>query len=267
MKKILLPLIAAVILLSVSSCRTAKNYYYFKNIDSIDWNSQTGNLHDVRIMPKDMLTITVSTSDPTAATPFNLSVSNTLNASGRINSTGVALQGYLVDNDGNINFPIIGSIHVAGLTKEECQTIIRNRIMPYLSETENPIVTVRMSSFYVTVIGEIGSPKRVQVTTEKMNVIEVLADAGDLGRYALRDDILLIRTDADGRKHHVRLNINDANILNSPYYYVQQNDIIYIKPNKVAVNNSMWGQSTTIWFSAFSIMTSIASLVVNILRK
>ena len=266
MKKVVLPIIALVLVALLDSCGTAKHYSYFENIDSINWNMYPGVLHESRIMPKDMLTITVSTSDPTAATPFNLSVSHTLNAGGQLNSTGGSLQGYLVDNDGYINFPIVGKIYVLGLTKEECQNVIHDRILPYMSENEKPIVTVRMSSYHVTVMGEVKSPRIVSVTDEKMNVLEALASAGDLGQYAVRSDVLLIRTNADGRREHVHLNLNDANIINSPYYYVQQNDIIYVKPNKVASGNSLIGSSTTIWFSLIGIATSLSSLVINILK-
>lgn len=266
MKKVFLPLLSLVLIALLDSCGTAKHYSYFENIDSINWNNYPGVLHESRIMPKDMLTITVSTTDPVAATPFNLSVSNTLNAGGHLSSTAGSLQGYLVDNDGNINFPIVGKIHVQGLTKEECQNVIHDKIIPYMSESEKPIVTVRMSSYHVTVMGEVKRPMNVSVTSEKMNILEALAEAGDMGQYGVRNDVLLIRTDADGRRHHVHLNMNDANVINSPYYYVQQNDIIYVKPNKVAAGNSVIGSSTTIWFSVIGIVTSLSSLVVNILR-
>ena len=123
-----------------------------------------------------------------------------------------------------------------------------------------------MSSYRVTVAGEVASPKVVPVTTEKMSVLEALAQAGDLSIYGRRDNVLLIRENADGQKEAHRLNLNDANIINSPYYYVQQNDYIYVEPNKVKAKNSAIGQSTTLWFSLVSILTSVASLVVNIVR-
>ena len=123
-----------------------------------------------------------------------------------------------------------------------------------------------MSSFRVTVIGEVGSPKVIPVSTEKMSVIEAIASAGDLTIYGKRDNVMLIREDATGKKTVHRLNLNDINIITSPYYYVQQNDIIYVEPNNVKAKNSAIGSSTTIWFSFIGIVTSIASLLVNILR-
>ena len=152
------------------------------------------------------------------------------------------------------------------MTKTQCQDVICEKVRPYLASTENTIVTVRMSSFRVTVIGEVGSPKVIPVSTEKMSVIEAIASAGDLTIYGKRVNVMLIGEDATGKKTVHRLNLNDINIITSPYYYVQQNDIIYVEPNNVKAKNSAIGSSTTIWFSFIGIVTSIASLLVNILR-
>lgn len=171
-----------------------------------------------------------------------------------------------MDNDGNIEFPIVGTLHVGGLTKNQCENLIKGKVKPYLATTENPIVTVRMASYRVVVTGEVNRPSVISVPQEKMSVIEALAQAGDLTIYGKRENVLLIREDAQGEKHVHRLNLNDANIINSPYFYLQQNDVLYVEPNKVKAQNSAIGQSTTLWFSATSILVSIAALIVNILR-
>ena len=124
-----------------------------------------------------------------------------------------------------------------------------------------------MSSYRITVTGEVSKPGVIPVSTEKMSVMEALAQAGDLTIYGRRDNVMLIREDAKGEKHAVRLNLNDANLINSPYYYLQQNDILYVEPNTVKAKNSGIGSSTTIWFSFIGIVTSIASLLVSVLRK
>ncbi len=266
MKKLLLSVVAMVaMILFMGSCSSSKQVAYFQNIDTISLAPSRG-LFDAKIMPKDMLTITVLTTDPRVSAPFNLTVSRAVGTSGELNSSGGSLQGYLVDNDGFINFPVIGKIHVQGLTKSECEERIRQRVLPYVAATENPIVTVRMSSYHVTLIGSIGS-KIVPVPYEKMSIIEAIASGGDLSIYGRRDNVLLIREDESGQKHSIRLNLNDANIINSPYYYLQQNDVIYIEPNNVQKKNSGIGSSTTIWFSVIGIVTSIASLLVNVLRN
>lgn len=266
MKKLFIPIVIMTIVLLLNACSSAKQITYFQNIDSISLAASKG-LFDARIMPKDQLTITVVASDPSTSKPFNLSIQNTLSADGRLSTSTGSLLPYLVDNNGNIDFPVVGTIHVAGLTKDQCEELIKEKVKPYLSESENPVVTVSMSSYRVTVAGEVTSPRVVPVTTEKMSVLEALAQAGDLTIYGRRDNVLLIRENADGQKEAHRLNLNDANIISSPYYYVQQNDYIYVEPNKVKAKNSAIGQSTTLWFSFVSILTSVASLVVNIIRN
>lgn len=244
-------------ILSMVGCGSSKNVTYWQNIDSISLAASKG-LYDARIMPKDELTILVQTTDPLTSEPFNLRLNGQQNQ--------IQNRGYLVDNDGYINFPIVGKIHVAGLTKTECEDLVKSKIQPYLSRTENPLVSVRMSSYRITVIGEVGSPGVIPVSTEKINIVEALAQAGDMTVYGKRDNILLIREDQQGEKHKVRLNMNDANIINSPYYYLQQNDIVYVEPHKVKARNTFFGSNTSIWFSVLGIATSITGLLINILR-
>lgn len=264
-KNILSFSIFALMILMLASCASSKKVAYFQNaVDGVVERSE--GLYDAKIMPKDILTITVSTTNPEAATPFNLTISNTLNATGQMYSGSGVLQTYLVDNNGEIEYPVVGKIKVAGLTKNECQELVKSKIKAFLAEDEDPIVTVRMSSYRVTIIGEVRSPGVIPVGTEKMSILEALASAGDLTIYGKRDNVMLIREEANGQKTVHRLNLNDANIISSPYYYLQQNDIVYVEPNGVQAKNSAIGSSTTIWFSFVGIVTSVASLLVNILR-
>lgn len=265
MRKNLFFIVFAVLCMTLGSCGSSKQIAYFQNADSLSYAASKG-LFDAKIMPKDLLTITVSTTDPKAATPFNLSVTNTLNATGYLSTGAGSLQTYLVDNDGFINFPVVGQLKVGGMTKRQCENYIRDKILPYMSKTENPIVTVKMASFKVTVAGEVKAPGVFNVDQEKISVIEALARAGDLTIYGKRGNVLLIREDATGEKSVHRLNLNDANLINSPYYYLQQNDYLYVEPNSVQAKNSAIGSSTTIWISVVSILTSVASLVFNVLK-
>lgn len=265
MRKNLFFIVFAVLCMTLGSCGSSKQIAYFQNADSLNYAASKG-LFDAKIMPKDLLTITVSTTDPKAATPFNLSVTNTLNATGYLSTGAGSLQTYLVDNDGFINFPVVGQLKVGGMTKRQCENYIRDKILPYMSKTENPIITVKMASFKVTVAGEVKAPGVFNVDQEKISVIEALARAGDLTIYGKRGNVLLIREDATGEKSVHRLNLNDANLINSPYYYLQQNDYLYVEPNSVQAKNSAIGSSTTIWISVVSILTSVASLVVNVLK-
>ena len=150
-------LVALTMLLVLGSCGSTKNVAYFQNADSISL-AASRMLYEAKIMPKDELTITVITTDPKAAMPFNLSVSQTLGNSGQLSSGTGSLQGYLVDNSGNIEFPVVGTLHVGGLTKKQAEDLIKKKVKPYLAEKENPIVTVRMASYHVSVLGEVTKP-------------------------------------------------------------------------------------------------------------
>ena len=250
-------MVVTVILMMVG-CGSSKQVAYWQNIDSISLTASKG-LYDAKIMPKDELTILVQTTDPLTSEPFNL------RSTGQTSSKN-QITGYLVDNDGMINFPIVGKIHVAGLTKTECEDLIKSKIQPYLARTENPLVSVRTSSYRITVIGEVNRPGVIPVATEKISLIEALAEAGDMTIYGKRDNVLLVREDKSGEKHKVRLNMNDANIINSPYYYLQQNDIVYVEPHKVKARNTFFGSNTSIFYSVIGITTSLASLLITILR-
>jgi polysaccharide export outer membrane protein len=268
MNKILLyvfvPLCSVILL---ASCGSVKNVAYFQNSDYIDVN-RSEYLYDARIMPKDVLTITVSTVNPEAAAPFNLIVRPTLqNTASSIASTGGSLQTYLVDNKGCIEFPVLGTLEVGGLTKSLCEKMIHDKIMPYLNVNENPVVTVRMSNYKISVLGEVNRPGMFIVGNEKINILEALAQAGDLTIYGVRDKVKLIRENERGKKEIHTLNLNDADIISSPYYYLQQNDIVYVEPNKVKARNSSIGQSTTLWLTSTSILISLTSLLYNILKK
>lgn len=267
MKKLFYSILAAVAVLAVTSCSTPKNVAYIQNSDSIDY-AKSEFLYDARIMPKDILTITVNTVNPEASAPFNLVVSTALNTSGEGRSIGSqrALQTYLVDNNGCIDFPVVGKLQVGGLTKSMCEKLIHDKIQRYMNAEENPIVTVRMSNYKISVIGEVNRPGMFTVGNEKINIFEALAQAGDLSIYGVRDRVKLIRENAKGRKEIHTINLNDANIVNSPYYYLQQNDVVYVEPNQVKARNSAIGTSTTIWISVTGALVSLASLIVNVLK-
>ena len=258
MKKLLFPIMVVTMILMMVGCGSSKQVAYWQNIDSISLAASKG-LYDAKIMPKDELTILVQTTDPLTSEPFNL------RSTGQTSSKN-QITGYLVDNDGMINFPIVGKIHVAGLTKTECEDLIKSKIQPYLARTENPLVSVRTSSYRITVIGEVNRPGVIPVATEKISLVEALAEAGDMTIYGKRDNVLLVREDKSGEKHKVRLNMNDANIINSPYYYLQQNDIVYVEPHKVKARNTFFGSNTSIFYSVIGITTSLVSLLITILR-
>lgn len=260
-------LFLSIVLVLMTSCGSYKKTLYLQNEEVLNQSSQH-NLYDVRIMPKDILNITVNTTDPAASAPFNLVMpSNQNNAKNRSmlgsQSTGGNQQNnlcaYLVDNEGLIEFPVLGFVKVGGLTIRECEAMFREKLKPYLKET--PIVIVRTSNYKITILGEVGSPGTFTVSDEKINILEALAQAGDMTLFSVRDDVQLMREDAHGKRTIVHLNLNDADIALSPYYFLQQNDIVYVKPSKTKVRNNAFTSNTSIWLAAFSILTSLTSFI------
>lgn len=262
MKKIAFFFVLSTVIVFCSSCGSIKNYAYLQNIDSVNLD-KTNFLYDARIMPKDILTITVTSVNQEAATPFNKYSSSTGNM-GYMGggSMGQSMYGYLVDNEGRIEFPVIGFVPVIGLTKRECEKLILDKIKPYFNENEKPLVTVRMASYTVTVLGEVGSPGVIPVAREKVNILEALAQAGDITVYGIRDHVKLIREDAEGHKEVHDLNLADAEILNNPYFYLQQNDIVYVEPKKVKARNAYQSIYTGYWLSIPSTVLSAVAIYV-----
>lgn len=252
--------------LLVSGCTSYKKVPYLQNPEVVNNYGKEIPLYDAKIMPKDILNITVNTTDPAAAAPFNLTVQDPLNtaSSSFRTTTQPSLQQYLVDNQGEIDFPVLGRLKVSGLTKNQAEGLIREKLIPYLKET--PVVTVRMVNYKISVLGEVTRPGTFTVTNEKVNVLEALAMAGDMTVYGVRDNVKLVREDANGKRLIQTLNLNDADLVLSPYFYLQQNDILYVTPNKTKARNSDIGNSTTIWISATSILVSIASLLVTVFK-
>lgn len=249
-----------------ASCQSYKKVPYLQDAEVVEQTVQQKNLYDAKIMPKDLLTIVVSCTSPELAVPFNLTVATP--ASVAIGNTQLTtqpvLQPYLVDNAGKINFPVLGELKVGGLTKKEAEQMIVEMLKPYITET--PIVTVRMVNYKISVIGEVARPGTFTISNEKVNLLEALAMAGDMTVWGLRDNVRLIRESADGRQEIVTLDLNKAETILSPYYWLQQNDIVYVTPNKAKARNSDIGNSTSLWFSATSILVSLASLLVTIFR-
>ena len=255
--------LAAVLLLA--SCGSQKDVPYFQNSADVDL-SKSQYLYDARIMPKDQLTITVSTTDDMASAPFNMTVPTPYTVNMRTTTSQPMLQTYLVDNEGMINFPVVGQLKVGGLTKSEAEKMIQEKIRPYMSDNENPIVTVRIPGYQISVLGEVARPGTFTVSREKISILEALAQAGDLTIWGQRKNVQLIREDATGKKSIHVFDLTDADIINSPYFYLQQNDVVYVTPNKVKAQNSSVGSMTTLWFSATSILISLTSLLYNILK-
>lgn len=238
-------------------CTSYKQAVYLRGDDAAAILEQKNTLYEYRVMPKDELTITISTSDPAASVPFYRKIgqdrSQAPNNQGMNNAK---LLDYLVDNDGNIDYPVLGKLRVQGLTTRECEAMIRQALLEYLSE--EPTVTVRVSNFKVSVLGEVNRPGTYSVQDERINIFQALALAGDMTLFSVRKDVQLLREDSTGRTVTYHLDLTQADITTSPYYYLQQNDIIYVRPTKSKVFSNTFNSNTSMW-------TSLASLALAIL--
>ena len=254
-----------VTLFVASSCGSYKKVPYISNSREVDLS--TASLFDARIMPKDILTITVTCpEDPAGSAMFNL----ILSASNFNNTTGMSsqhqVQQYIVTNEGTIEFPILGTLHVVGLTKSELENKIADMVTgPYLKS--RPIVLVNMANYKIAVLGEVSRSGIFTASNGKINIFEALAQAGDLTIYGRRDNVKIIREDSKGAKHIVEVNLNDANIINSPYYQLQQNDIIYVTPNKPKAMGATYSSATTVWITVLSSLLSITNLIITISKR
>ena len=250
----------------LAGCSSYKESIYFRSDEGLDSNVFSGELYESRIMPKDELTIVVSTSDPASSVPFYRKIGQSKDyptmTSGGIGD--VKLFNYLVDNEGYINYPVLGKLHVLELTTRQCEALICEKLQTYLNEEPN--VTVRIANFKVSVLGEVASPGTYTVTEEQVNLFQALALAGDMTLFSDRDDVQLLRQDVKGNKQVIHLDLTQSSITSSPYFYLQQNDVIYVKPTKGKVRSNTFTTNSSMWISIFSLLTSIASIVLISVR-
>jgi len=245
------------IILLFFSCASKKDLIYYQNIDSLE-TKQNENSYEVKIQPDDLLMIIVSADDPEAAIPFNLKTYS-ISSNNKLDVTRgqETVQTYLVDSRGNIEFPIIGSIKIGGLTRTEALQLLQNKIGNYIKK---PIINLRITNFKVSLQGEVNLPGTYNVASERITLIEALSMAKDLTIYGKRDNILVIR-ETNGVKTYNRVDITKADFINSPLYYLAQNDIVYVEPNRTKVNSSAVGPNTSVIISAVSILVSLAVLI------
>lgn len=247
-----------VILLACSSC--SKKYTqlpYFTNIEEVDITN-TGN-YDIRIEPGDELFIQVSSTVPGASAPYNLPVATPSKAGSDKNIDQGKVLTYTVDKQGFINFPVLGKLKVEGLTLDELSEKIKELIS---NDVTDPTVTVEMMNFVVNVGGEVLRPGRIGINSRRFSILDALAQVGDLTPYGKRESVLIIREE-DGKRTHARLNLNDANVLNSPYFFLKQNDYIYVEPNEIKEEDSRVSNTTSQRLQVASIILTTVSLITS----
>lgn len=256
------------LVVGLTACKTPEKINYIQDIEP-GVAQPIESRQSIIIQPKDMLSIIVSTKDPELAAIFNLGVQTNRAGYAKENySSGQYLSGYVVDNNGDIDFPVLGKIHAAGLSRWALQ----EKIVRELTERDllkDMVVTIEFMNFKVSVLGEVKKPGTYSIEGDKVTVLEAIAMAGDLTVYGIRDEVYVIREE-NGERQNFKLDLRSKDIFNSPAYYLRQNDIIYVKPNEVRAGQSTINQnsvrSISLWLSISSLLTSIAILVVNLVK-
>ena len=262
--KQLLVCIAMGLAVALSSCTTSKtSLSYFEDIKQ----SKSGELaasecdYQVKIEADDELFITVTSIIPEATAIYNLPLANPAKMLNLTAVTQPQQQTFIVDKNGYISFPILGNILVKGLTTQQ----IKDKLTQLISEdVEGPVVRVELVNFRVNVLGEVKVPGAIKVQRERFSVIDAIAAAGDLTEFGERHNVLLIREE-DGKIVYHRLNLNESSVLTSPYFYLKQNDAIYVEPNKIRKENSKYNQNNSFKISVTSTIVSACSVIASLI--
>ena len=255
-------LIPAFSLLILMSCKTTTNTItYFQDLDNqMPAVIEQSVNYTPRIAPDDQLSITVSGTDPNAVAAFNMPLASYL-APGETNVTSTpVLHTYLVNSRGEIDFPVLGKIQVANMTRSELTDMMTEKISAYV---KSPIVTIQIRNFKVSVLGEVNKPGTVNVPNERLSVLDALGMAGDLTIYGNRTNVLLIR-DNNGKKEYHRFDLTSAETLSSPFYYLRQNDVLYVEPNKARKGNAKYSQNEQFNVSLASTIISALSVLASL---
>jgi polysaccharide export outer membrane protein len=243
------------ILLGGVSCTNTKKAVYFS--DQKNGSFEAPAIPKLVIQNNDLLSISVSSLNPEASAVFN-QPNNPPSTTNSNTSTTTAATGYLVDGEGNIQFPFLGVVKASGLSKDE----LKDKLTKSLVDKKllvDPIITIRFLNFKVTVLGEVAHPNVVTVPSERISLLEAIGLAGDLTIYAQRDNVLVIR-DEDGKKVTHRLNLNSTELFNSPYYYLKSNDVVYVEPNRSKVASTGRSQQ---WIPIVISALSLGIIVVD----
>ena len=243
---------------TLSGCVTNKKIPYFQDIQLIERAKLDSAIKftEPLIQPDDILSITIFTLNPATSAVINQTISTpTIGGGANTSLNAQSANGFLVDRNGDVELSLIGKIKLSGLTTYQAKELIRERAK---SIYKDPNVQIRFANFKVTVLGEVNAPAAYTLPNEKVSVLDAIGLAGDLTIYGKRDNILIVR-DVDGQKEYARLNLNSSKIFNSPFYYLRQNDVIYVEPNKARVSANNAAQ-----LQLLGAVTSIATVLVLI---
>ena len=259
MKKILL---MAMLALALASCNTSKKIVYFQDIQ-VNRPEAITEARDITVQPKDQISILVSSKDPQLAALFNLPRVQYRVGDNNMQNTNGDVSGYTLDTEGYIDFPVLGRLYVAGMTKSEIASFIKKRLMDE-NLINDPVVTVEFMNLYYSILGEVNSPGKYMITKDQITLLEALSMAGDLTIYGKRDAVFVVREE-DGQRVTHWVDLRTQDLFHSPVYYLKQNDVIYVQPNKVRAGQSTINEnsvkSVSLWISIASFLSSLGVLL------
>jgi len=251
----------AILIELLTACTTPKHILYFQGLDSLTQEelAQTEQNYTSRICSDDLLSITVTAREATLVTPFNLPAWSYSMQGDAVSAP--QLRAYLVDAEGNINFPVIGKVHVVGLSTQELTDYLQKEISHYAKDA---MVDVQIINYKVTVLGEVARPGALAVRNERITILDAIGQLGDLTINANRKNILVIR-DNNGVKEFGRIDLTDTSVFSSPYYYLKQNDLVYIEPNKAKQKNAGYSQMESFTMSIVSTCITAVNVIATII--
>lgn len=258
-------LVAASVLV-LDSCSTPKQISYFQDLRPGESELTLTTPTEIKIQPKDKLSILINSQDLRLTNLFNLPIVSQQVGQEYSQNTTRGLSGYTVDSKGNIDFPVLGALHVQGMTREEVAVYIKKELRSH-DLIKDPVVTVEFMNLSIDVIGEVNNPGRYSIDKDHLTILDALSRAGDLTIYGKREKVLVLRNE-NGTQRVYGVNLCSADHLySSPAYYLQQNDVVYVEPNDTKARQSTVNgnnvRSTSFWISLASLLTSIAVLIVK----
>lgn len=259
-----LGILLSLLVVSAASCSTYKKINYIQDAQLDTALTMIAN-QGILIQPMDMISIVVSSRDPELARIYNLPVvTYQAGSEATMSSYNQRLIGYSVDNDGNIQFPELGTIHVAGLNRWQLAELIREKLS---SLVKDAVVTVQFMNFKISVTGEVSSPGVFDISGDKITIFEAISLAHNLTIYGRRDGVYVIR-EQNGNRTIYQVDLRTVDMFNSPAYYLQQNDVVYVEPNKVRAGQSTINEnnlkSVSLWVSVGSFLTTLATLFISL---
>ncbi len=237
-------------MLIISSCASRKEIVYLQNIDDTA-SYENSKSYEAKLQPDDLLSIIVSADSPEVTAPFNLPDFEGNDAENR------GFKTYLIDSEGYIDFPILRKQKLGGLTRTEAHAKLITAISEYIN---NPTINLRIVNYKISVLGEVLKPGSYNISGERVTILEALSMSGDLTIYGKRENILVIR-EIEGKKTFARLDLTKSDILNSPYYYLGQNDVVFVEPNKTKINSSKIGPDIGVIISSISVLIALGVLL------